>query len=412
MNRYIFYIPEFNDISNGICLLWEAAYQFSKLKDVVVIAYEYGNKSELPSKYKSLTIKSINIEIFKEDIIIYPEGVRGNPLNGTKVCRYLMAKPYILNGEGVDYHEDDFVFAYSNATQILVPQYNICNENFLELIKWNDSKKIKGKITIYYGKCRITSNYKHVIDAIKNSKEIYIATRKHPNKKEKLYSEIASSELLISLDPLTSVIYESTLLGTPVIVADKVFKELYDQYNHKLYGLYYDYPEYLNSVNENLRFQVQETYIQELKSNNVKTIKIINEIENNFLNKNLKKIPKIELERKDLEFYINNWEMSPILNVTNFKSILVFHMISNYKILTSILLTTVITFRKIMKYCKNKINILIMKSVHPLAYEMLLQRKKKNKMIEKMNILSRERIDQDSTSINVSKKILLKIWSI
>ena len=417
MDKYIFYIPEYNNISNGICLLWEAAYQFSKLKEVIVIPYSYGYKTELPEKFLKLNINK-NKEINGDEIIIYPEGVKGNPLNGKKVCRYLMAKPYILNGEGVDYKEEDFLFAYSNATQKLVPQYNIFNDNFKTTKKWSGCEKKVGKVTIYYGKCRIGVKYENIINVLKSASEVYVATRKLPTNKNELYNEIATSELFISLDPLTSLMYESTLLGTPVLVADPVFKDLYDQYNHKLYGFYYGYQEYQATRINNLAELTYQDYLVQLSLNNEKTLNIIKEIEDYFYNKK-NKVPVNEIIKEDIRFYVEEWNLTPILNVTILKSILLFHALNRKTIFFSILLTLHMNWNKLknkltfINYFKSYFNKICINFFHPLTYEILLLERKRSRLKNILiNLEKPTKNDTKSVGIMLSQRALLLLWRI
>ena len=64
--------------------------------------------------------------------------------------------------------------------------------------------------------------------------------RHYPENSKDLYNKIAESSLFVSIDPLTSLIHESTLIGTPVYVYDSCFKEFYDNFDFKLHGLYYN----------------------------------------------------------------------------------------------------------------------------------------------------------------------------
>ena len=153
--KYVFHLPNYVPYSNGIKSLWYAAYLFSKNREVYVHPYNGGEieKYEAPINYKKLINKNKIIE--RDDIVVYPDMVKGNPLNAKRVARYLMAKPYILNGEGVEKGESDFLFSFSYAVDRNLPQLNTLLPELKKLAKYKVDNKNK-KVVIYYGKCRIS----------------------------------------------------------------------------------------------------------------------------------------------------------------------------------------------------------------------------------------------------------------
>lgn len=150
----------------------------------------------------------------------------------------MLAKEYILNGNAIQFEDSDYIFAYSNAVNGSADQYNILLDGLTNLKNYH-TEKIIGKVSVYYGKCRVGIEIPEYKNLLKKFKEVAIITRTNPSSKDVLYREIASSELLISFDSLSSLCYEATLLGTPVILMDDVSKSFYENFNYKLHGMYY-----------------------------------------------------------------------------------------------------------------------------------------------------------------------------
>jgi hypothetical protein len=324
--RYHFHIPNYTSKSNGIVLLWEAAYNFSEIREITISSFGYGEIFELvPQKYYSL-IRDYN-KSSVDCVVVYPEAITNNPLESSMVARYLMAKPYILNGAGIEYGEDDFIFSYSNSINADLDQYNLINPFLLELTKYKCKKK-KGKISIYYGKCRLEAKFKNISNIIKNAEEIYVITRTFPHSKEELYRNLAESQLLISLDPLTNILYEATILGTPVLTLDDIFDSSYTNYNYELFGFNPKLEELgtENAGGEALRVKVIDKLNEQLSTAKFKTNEIILKIESHFSRTCPE--PRINynnLAQQDRDFFENIWMRSAIYNCSDLRSIIIFH---------------------------------------------------------------------------------------
>ena len=128
--KYIFYIPQYQSNSNGLEVLWEAALNFSQSRDVTLCVFNNGaGPCPVPKKFsklKQLTGDDIwNLKLNKNHIVVYPDVVPDNPLEHPNVARYLMCKPYILNGTGYTVSQYDYCFAYSKAVSEILPQYTV-----------------------------------------------------------------------------------------------------------------------------------------------------------------------------------------------------------------------------------------------------------------------------------------------
>ena len=242
---YIFYLPNYVPYSNGIKSLWYTALLFSKHRDTIIIAFHGGEVGvhEVPAAFESL----INRDRVPRanDIVIYPDMIQGNPLHGEKIARYLMAKPYILNGQGINRGASDFLFAYSRAVDRNLPQLTTLLPDLQDLAKYKKTSKEK-TVVVYYGKCRISLGETKIKEIIKNFDRVKVITRSIPQNKDVLYEQIASASLFVSYDPLSSLAYEANLVGTPSLLLDPIFREDFDEFNHKLPGFYYSYDDLID----------------------------------------------------------------------------------------------------------------------------------------------------------------------
>lgn len=91
-----------------------------------------------------------------EPIVIYPEVVDGNPLNGRIVVRYILNRPGFIEGNG-QFAEDDILYAYSK--DLLQPEMQPDRIMFLppfdlEVFRLPDDpgKRIPGKVCYYKGR--------------------------------------------------------------------------------------------------------------------------------------------------------------------------------------------------------------------------------------------------------------------
>tara|TARA_B100001093_G_C26836291_1_gene1018499 strand:- start:607 stop:1926 length:1320 start_codon:yes stop_codon:yes gene_type:complete len=352
--KYIFFAPFYQSHSNGIKCFWETALNFSKYKDVTILQFYNGVDSDkIPKKFENIKIiNQINeIKLLSNHIVVYPDCVSSNPLEHHNVSRYLMCKPFILNGQGIEINKHDYCFSYSNAVSTIYDQYTHVSNDLLNL-KQKENKIRDNTVLIYYGKLRYGLNFKGLNQLTKNFNEVKIITRMYPSNKENLYQMISESRLLISLDPLTSLIHESTLLGTPVYIYDSTFKEMYDNFNFKLHGVYYNIKEkdlcQIYRDSENLAEKAKNEIKEFKKNDDTNTLQLIQNMEDHF-SKNKHHLEKYtnQLE-EDINFYKNIFKCIPIFNIGTERNIIRYHMINKYKII-SILIFFIFRLLRIFK---------------------------------------------------------------
>ena len=171
---------------------------------------------------------------------------------------------------------------------------------------------------------------------------------------------ISESRLLISFDPLTSLIHESTLLGTPVYIYDETFKEEYDKFNFKLHGFYYNLKDSDLTRVYKESFNLAERAHNEIKdlsnSQHVRTSELIIKIENHFSDNKTCYEKYTSNQKKDIDFFKKNFGLIPIFNIGTERNIVRYHIINKYKIFGILLFLTFRLLRKIKNF-KFKINL-------------------------------------------------------
>jgi len=323
MNSFHFHIPNYVENSNGIKLLWEAAYQFSLHREVTITSFFHGEKEfVIPSNCRELVVDDFPSN--KTDIVIYPDVVNGNPFKWPRVGRFLLAKEFILNGEPVNSDVKEFLFAYSVAVDANLTQYHLLDPKILDIQKFAREKK-KGKVVVYFGKCRLIRNPEFEL-LLKKFDEVVIVTRLFPSNREKLFGEIAEAELLISFDPLTNLCFEANLLGTPALLMDDVFRDCYESFNVSIQGFYYK--EHISDIEQiiiasyDLRAKSNENVYKCLQQSSRITLELIASMEAYFKKTNNKALSPFNRFREDsLDFYLKKWGASPIVNCTTMNSV-------------------------------------------------------------------------------------------
>ena len=333
VRKFIFYIPQYVSHSNGIKVLYEAAWLFSKFTSVEIINYAHSGIEHLkllPLRYKRL-IKAKITNVDNNTIFVFPESLIDDPIPNLekKVVRYFLSKPYILNGLAPKF-ENDYCLSYSNLISNKLPQLFLLDSEILAFTESTPKKNYHNKkALIYFGKIRPSQFYisKKLFELINCFHNVEIITRTIPSNRKVLYAEIANADIIISLDPLTSLIHESLLLGTPCLIIDSIFKNEYKNFNIKFYNLYFAQDiEYL------IKIFKSNHKIKNYKMENIKILKTALKAQDrnvsksiNLIGKNINKIDykkNLSLNSRFYDFYIKKWGSEPIINCTSINSII------------------------------------------------------------------------------------------
>ena len=363
---FVFYVPYYHEHSNGIKILWEIAYRLSQInKNTHVLEVQWGEKIKRPKKYDDLVIDHSSLLYLDEPIVIYPDIFHDNPLNAKKVVKYLLAKPFSFGKEFTP-SATDYVATFSQMVldKKYLDQFYFLN-NEPEYFKNIDIKRKKNLVSIYYGKCRAGDSYKYLLDIINQFEYVEIITRSTPDNQEDLHRILSQSMLLISLDAFSHISLIANIYGTPVLFTDKLFSEVFRNFNQKIYGYYYK-----NDIG-NLKKIMSVGNMQKISQSTVSEIKRIKRSEKkeilrfyNSIIRHFKKIANIAYLKKNknkleiakdifLHFNKNYWANKDFFVVMNTKAIIVFHLIKFPSLMK--LLIKLNGFRKLMVRVVTKI---------------------------------------------------------
>ncbi|MFA5839187.1 MAG: glycosyltransferase family 9 protein [Candidatus Margulisiibacteriota bacterium] len=202
---YIIVAPEFAPNSAGVTVLHKLAFL---LNSAGYPAYIYNNYS--PPPWSSPTISTENGKKLIEEgaIIVYPEVVSGNPLQGRVVARYILNSPGLLGGEK-EYDPAEICFCYVNS--LLQPGME--NDRILYIpvidtsVFFNNHQPKTIDYLVYFGKHKKVGGYPE-------SKIIY----RHKPSRPELGKLLRKCKKLICYDNFTALSTEATLCGCPVVI--------------------------------------------------------------------------------------------------------------------------------------------------------------------------------------------------
>ena len=222
--NYIIHAPKYSK-SNGVRVLYKLGEELEKKG---YKAYIYGPKSEEYTKCEY--IDKITPEMKKNDIVVYPEIIWGNPLGFNNVVRYILYYPGKLGGSSY-YPEDEQLFKY------LSEFYPECKNRLTiptldrDLFYSDDTPKTKDCVFIYKG-----GKWKDIPE-LAGLTEI---TSKYPEKREDLAQLLRETKTLYSYDDCTLLLDEATVCGCQVKI---IRQDGYEEYNSKIYELYAQWEE-------------------------------------------------------------------------------------------------------------------------------------------------------------------------
>lgn len=271
---------KFGNKSNGLRLAYEIVFYLDKYgyDARCVIDADDLDIDDYPSRYRAFLIGRNALNLDDEDIVIYSEIIHGNPLNAKRVIRHIMNRIGAFSFERYSFGPADFCVTYNSAIDSMLPVF-YCQKDEIQLfenIRSSESQSGKKKaVSIYFGKVRYEklAGYSPLVrDICSRYEKVNIITRKVPADREEMLCIVRDSDFLISFDALTNLNYESTLVGTPVLLLDDYFcirNEI--EINH--YGFAFDVSE-LDKAYGSLEYAWEE-YIGIIKNQGKDFHKII-----------------------------------------------------------------------------------------------------------------------------------------
>lgn len=319
-NPYYIYAPSYSPTSAGIKALHLLCHHLNTKGYPAFLAttseYHYKTNLDLITPIATQEIVNFHQQNKKTPIVIYPDVVKGNPLNSKCTVRYLLHYAGFLGGDST-FEKDDLIFTYtkkiSQKLGIENPQIlfmPICNTDIFYPPAPTSPRK---------GSCFYASKYKlfhgaELSDLTKNSTEI---TRDLPDSQTTL--EVADllrkSEYFYTYED-TSLITESILCGCPVvIIKNKFFEEPLAKYELGMEGCTFDSdPQSIKSANELIPvaqkkfFEAVENFWLQLDNFIAKTqeqsLKIISESNITLIPRRIKRVPIGRFLKKKIKNYL------------------------------------------------------------------------------------------------------------
>ncbi len=257
MVRFLICNWSYHTRSGGVRVLYKLAEIIQDLGyPAFMINFDEGETEE--SDY----MKSQNLSYFKgqitdEDIVFYPDVVTDNFLKAKNVIRYLLHRPLHAAGTAINYGDDDLIITHAKYLDFHLDDLFILLDDrhlFYPPDDWEDKENMA---CVYFDKGRVQLPMTAELSALLSQfDKIIHLSRTFPEKREDFADILRRSKLLICLDALTGVMYESLLCGTPVYFIEDFFK-LSKFEGFKNYGSFDSISKYENAIEEVPLFQLE-----------------------------------------------------------------------------------------------------------------------------------------------------------
>jgi predicted O-linked N-acetylglucosamine transferase (SPINDLY family)/GT2 family glycosyltransferase len=209
--KFIVVAPGFKSTSGGIIALYNLARIIYKSNISCQVFDTCGH--QFPNKIFDIYTK--DLEIDDNTIVIYPEGIVGNPLNAKNVVRWILCDLGVNCPQDIHttWGEDDFIYHYGTYN----PEKDVSLYNLLTPVFLNPNLKDRGNSR---------SGYCHIIR--KGNKFHQPLKYVHPNHSLLLGNDLSQEELinifnekeyLISYDPYSYISIMAALCGCISVVA-------------------------------------------------------------------------------------------------------------------------------------------------------------------------------------------------
>lgn len=206
--KYIIWILGKSNRSNGVKALRALADALSKSGlEVLVWAADCSHDYD----YNYINTESITKEMRENDIVVYPESVKGNPLRFHNVVRWVLYFPGQIGDGEKKYHQSEQIFTwmkeyYDNAPVLCFPFVD-------EKLFYNNGREKTENCYFTHkgGKFR-------EVPEIAGFTEINM---KYPETKEKFAELLRKTKVLYSYDRFSAVLDEAMACGAQVKIIEK-----------------------------------------------------------------------------------------------------------------------------------------------------------------------------------------------
>ena len=265
---YLIWPTPFFDIESGGCLVLH--YLCDLLRNLNENAYLITNVSDrFKGRWKWKARKhGFNVGFYDKkitnEVVIYPEGIFGNPKKAKNVVRYLLHKPGFHTNGKIDYEEGELVIGWGKE----------CSGNGYEITDENNIKIIYNMDDVYY-----QTNFGErpkTCYMVRKGKNLKL----HPNDAicldDKPHEEIArifnECDKFICYDPYTHYSTFATKCGcTSIVIPDEgVSKEDWKPNVKDTYGIAYGLNDIEYAIETKDKFL---EYQNEIEQNNIDAVK-------------------------------------------------------------------------------------------------------------------------------------------
>jgi len=214
---YTIYAPDFQVTSGGIRVMW-------------------GLYGALLAKGQIAYINAITRGI--DSVAIYPEIAHGNPLEGTKVVRYILNKPGVM-GRGTpgrsfeagptDFDPTDSLYYFSKLFSDGSEANNYMFLPILDTHLFKDQGRTRDKIAFFVGKGEDTKAH---------PQGSVLIDRGFAQDQQALADLLNECKVLYCYDPVTAMTEIARLCGCRVVMINPVYsKEAWSQYEAGMNGI-------------------------------------------------------------------------------------------------------------------------------------------------------------------------------
>jgi hypothetical protein len=239
---YYVYAPAWADWSAGIKVLHYFCHYLNKIGEESYLAI-HGPKSRNDETNRELNTPVLDRKILKQHerenrqvIVIYPEGVSGNPLGGQVVIRWLLNYASLLGGQ-INFSPEEYIWAYSRnisnsyflETGKRVPVFFIPAVNVSEVESVPDSPLIQGNYEILYAQKFRALGGKPEVQSVNKVIEITRFNSNSTTRTETL--NLLKFAQAVHIFENTSIATEASLFGVPVVChKNELFDTLIAEY--------------------------------------------------------------------------------------------------------------------------------------------------------------------------------------
>jgi hypothetical protein len=203
LRKFIIAAPSYTEIHGGVVALHRLCDRLN------VAGYEAyieptGPTSEMRAGWLTPLRRG---RTFDDAVIIYPEVISGNPFSARRVVRWLLNRPGWFTGEGIDPGDDDLIVAFNHQIDANVPILDVPLMD--PTIFFTKDLPGSGDL-LWIGKGVLPPDFRRA--------DTTLITHDWPATKLELAALLRSASVLYSCDWLTSLLDESLMCGTPVVL--------------------------------------------------------------------------------------------------------------------------------------------------------------------------------------------------